>query len=55
VKAPFRRAACLLSCRLLASLEHPNVLSFYEAFAEHQHLFVVTELAIGGDLAALLE
>lgn len=41
-------------CRLLAGLDHPHILSFYEAFVESHHLFLVTELAAGGDLAALL-
>ncbi|THU93429.1 Pkinase-domain-containing protein [Dendrothele bispora CBS 962.96] len=29
---------------------HPNVVNFYDAFCEHDHVFVVLELCEGGDL-----
>ena len=53
-------AAALLSRRLLASLEHPNVIALYEAFVDHAprhgaQLFIVTALVPKGDLASLLE
>jgi len=42
------------ACRLMAAADHPNLLTFHEAFVERAQLFVVTELAPGGDLGALL-
>lgn len=41
--------------RLLASLEHPNLMRYYEAFVDEQQLFIVTELVPKGDLGTLLE
>jgi hypothetical protein len=43
-----------MEVRLLASLHHPSLLRYYEAFWDHGCLCVVTELVHGGDLAALL-
>ena len=42
------------ACRLMAAADHPNLLTFHEAFVERAQLFVITELAPGGDLGALL-
>lgn len=42
------------SRRLMAAADHPNLLSFHEAFIDAGQLYVVTELAPGGDLGALL-
>lgn len=39
---------------ILASLDHPNVLRFLEAFEDQKHIYVVTELCLGGDLRAYL-
>ena len=47
--------ACLPACRsLLASLSHPNIISYYEAFCDHNKLCVVTELVNGGDLGSFI-
>ena len=43
-----------MEVRLLASLHHPSLLRYYEAFWDHDCPCVVTELVQGGDLAALL-
>lgn len=40
--------------RLLASLRHPHIARFYEAFVEQGSLNVVMELMPGGDLAACI-
>ncbi|KAI3427061.1 hypothetical protein D9Q98_007001 [Chlorella vulgaris] len=48
------RVAVVGEIRLLASLRHPNIISFYEAFCDHDKLCVVTELVGGGDLSAFL-
>lgn len=40
--------------RLLASLQHPNIITYYEAFADHDKLCVVTELVMGGDLGSFI-
>lgn len=37
--------------RLLASLYHPNLVQYHEAFVDHGKLCIVTELMPGGDLA----
>lgn len=43
--------------RMLASIEHPNVVQYREAFFDSasSHLCVVMELARGGDLAAMIQ
>jgi serine/threonine protein kinase len=41
--------------RLLASLSHPNLVSFYEAFCDGGKLCIVTELVRGGDLSTLIK
>ena len=51
---PADREAVVEEVRLLASLHHPSLLHYYEAFYDHDCLCVVTELVMGGDLAALL-
>lgn len=43
-----------LGRRLLASLEHPNLLQCFEAFCDHHQLCIVTDLATG-DLGSLIE
>lgn len=40
--------------RLLASLAHPNIIGYYEAFCDHDKLCVVTELVQGGDLGSFI-
>lgn len=39
---------------ILASLDHPNILRFLEAFEDQRHIYVVTELCLGGDLRGYL-
>ena len=43
--------------RILASIEHPNIVQYREAFFDTQssHLCVVMELAARGDLAQLIQ
>ena len=41
--------------RLLASLKHPHIVRFYEAFLHQNTLRIVMEYAKGGDLARLIE
>jgi serine/threonine protein kinase len=43
-----------LTRRLLASLEHPNLTTFYDGFCDHGKLCIIQELVAGGDLASLL-
>lgn len=38
----------------MAAVEHPNLVSYREAWVEGGQLFLVVELAGGGDLGALL-
>ena len=40
--------------RLLASLNHPNIIAYYEAFCDHDKLCVVTEIVQGGDLGTFI-
>ncbi len=40
--------------RLMAAVEHPNLVTYREAWVERGQLFVVVELASGGDLGTLL-
>lgn len=35
---------------MLKSLDHPNILKFYEAYKDNRNLFIVTELCTGGEL-----
>ncbi|CAL5973743.1 Kinase [Hexamita inflata] len=44
------RADQLNEIRILASIFHPNVLAYYEAFIESGKLFIITEFAELGDL-----
>ncbi|KAK4114189.1 kinase-like protein [Canariomyces notabilis] len=39
---------------LLSTLDHPNILSIKAAFETHQTIYIITELATGGDLYSLL-
>lgn len=39
---------------LMAAVEHPNLVAYREAWVERRQLFVVVELASGGDLGTLL-
>lgn len=48
------KVAVVEEVRLLASLHHPNLITYYEAFCDHGQLCVVTELVGGGDLATYI-
>jgi len=39
---------------MLVELDHPNVLKFWEYFETETTVFIVTDLAVGGDLSALV-
>lgn len=41
--------------RILHTLDHRNVLVFYEWYETPKHIWVITELASGGTLAEILE
>lgn len=41
--------------RILHTLDHCNVLVFYEWYETPKHIWVITELASGGTLAEILE
>lgn len=41
--------------RLLASLEHPNVVSYKEGFVEGGCLYVIMEVVPAGDLSTVIE
>jgi NIMA (never in mitosis gene a)-related kinase len=41
--------------RLLASVSHPGIVKYYEAFVENSKLFIVTELVRDGDLFQKLQ
>ena len=47
--------AMLEEVRLLASLRHPNLVCYYEAFVDHCRLCVVMQLVSGGDLSTVLQ
>ena len=39
----------------MATLDHPNLMAYYEAWVEGGQLFIVTGLGAGGDLGSQLE
>lgn len=41
--------------RLLASVRHPNIVSYHEAFADGNRLCIVMEYAEGGDLSTAIK
>lgn len=51
---PLPRWQVVEEIRLLASLRHPALVTYYEAFCDHDKLCVVTELVQGGDLGSFL-
>lgn len=36
--------------KLLASVDHPNIIKIYEYFEDNRHFHLVTELCTGGEL-----
>ena len=49
------RIESLNEIRILASVNHNNIIRFYDAFLQNNNLYVVTEFAPNGDLGKLLE
>lgn len=41
--------------RVMASIYHPNIVSYFETFVEGGKLYIVTEYANGGDLDKFIE
>jgi NIMA (never in mitosis gene a)-related kinase len=41
--------------KLLARLQHPNIVTFWDSFSTRDHLYIVMEFADGGDLETLLK
>lgn len=48
------RRSLVEEVRYLASLNHPNIVRYYEAFVEAEWLCIITELVLGGDLGTLI-
>lgn len=53
----YELANALNEVRVLASLDHPTIVKFYDGLfdKEHDHLYIFLEYANGGDLAQLIE
>ena len=49
------RAEAVNEIRVLASVAGDHVITFYEAFVEHDILYIVTEFATSGDLLQRLK
>lgn len=49
------RNDCIKEIDLLRSLNHPNVVSYYDSFIENQELVIVLDLADAGDLGKLIK
>jgi len=52
---PKEKDDALNEVRLLASVAHPHIIKYYEAFVEASKLYIVTELVRDGDLFAKLQ
>lgn len=50
-----RRWIAVNEVRLLASLEHPNVVSYKQGFVEGGCLYVIMEVVPNGDLSKVIE
>jgi NIMA (never in mitosis gene a)-related kinase len=49
------RQDCVNEIRLLASVRHPNVVAYHEAFLDGPWLCIVMEFAPEGDLGKLIK
>lgn len=49
------RADCMKEINLLQQLDHPNVIKHLTSFTDHNDLYIVLELADGGDMAKLIK
>lgn len=49
------RISLVEEVRYLASMDHPNIVRYYEAFIEEQWLCLITELVLGGDVSRLIQ
>ena len=52
---PGAAAAILQETHILAAIEHPYVIRYYDSFLEHRRLYVVMEYAVHGSLHGLLQ
>ena len=50
-----RRKKLLNEVKILADLNHHNVLKFYNWYETRNHLWVIFEYSPGGDLMSLIE
>ncbi|KAF6254591.1 NimA-related protein kinase 6 [Scenedesmus sp. NREL 46B-D3] len=51
---PKKRDRCVKEVHLLQQLSHPNIITMYDAFVDHEQLVIITEWAPGGDLKWLV-
>jgi NIMA (never in mitosis gene a)-related kinase len=53
----YELAGALNEVRILASLEHPNIVKFYDGLfdKDQDHLYIFLEYANGGDVSQLIE
>lgn len=45
---PKKRDRCVKEVHLLQQLSHPNIITMYDAFVDHEQLVIITEWAPGG-------
>lgn len=49
------KANALNEVRILASIEHPNIIGYKDSFFEENNLCIIMELCDGGDLLQKIE